>query len=59
MICDNFILKEVGHFLPYSVAIISILLNGFGYCNLTQIIQFSINIFFAHSDVVTTIAIQH
>ena len=38
---------------------VMLLLNGFNYCYLTLIILFDINHFFAHSEVVTSIAIKH
>ena len=40
-----------------TIAFVSTQLNGFNYWYLTQIILFDINRLFAHSEVVTTIAI--
>ena len=51
----NFILIS----LHTIIAIVSIRLNGFNYCNLTLIILININNLFAHSEVVSTIAIKN
>ena len=39
------------------IAIVSTLLNGFNYCNLTLIISLNINYLLAYSEMVTSIAI--
>ena len=43
--------------LNHNIAIVSTQLNGFNYCYITLIILFNIHHLFAHSEVVTSIAI--
>ena len=43
--------------LPTSIAFVSTQLNGFNYCDLTLIFLYDINHLFAHSEMVSSIAI--
>ena len=65
VICIGFVSLQVILFLidleliclHTSPAIVSTQLNSFNYCNVTQIFLFNINHLFAHSEVVSSIAI--